>query len=71
MGVIIIIEDSTNSVTAVEINIGHVSLGEEGPQRKQYGRELGAFTICQNGLNSQFSQSVHVYSTVMSPVLLN
>ena len=38
MGVIIItiiIEDSTNSVTAVGIIIGQVSLGEEGTQRKQ------------------------------------
>ena len=43
--IIIIIEDSTNSVTAVRIIIGHVSLGEEGTQRKQYGMELGAFTV--------------------------
>ena len=67
MGVIIItiiIEDSTNSVTAVGIIIGQVSLGEEGTQRKQYGMELGAFTnYCQNGLTGQFNQSVHVTAT--------
>jgi len=46
MGVIIIviIEDSTNTA-AVGIIIGHVSLGEEGTQRKQYGMELGALTV--------------------------
>lgn len=44
MIIIIFIEDSTNSVTAVAIIIGQVSLGEEGTQRKQYGMEMGAFT---------------------------
>ena len=63
--IIIIVEDSTNSVTADGIIIGHVSLGEEGTQRKQYGMELGAlnFTNCQNGLTGQFNQSVHVNAT--------
>ena len=65
MIITIIIEDSTNSVTAVGIIIGQVSLGEEGTQRKQYGMELGAlnFTNCQNGLTGQFNQSVHVNAT--------
>ena len=44
--IIIITEDSTNStVTASGINIGHVSLREEGTQRRRHGMELGAFII--------------------------